>query len=315
MYLFVALLILLPKASNFPAAQQSNGDSQQRRISARAQQGSVTTDGLSCSRFEWNAESISDKAVMRVPISLDGKMYWYQLDTGADVVIPYGSPRHEGWSPRGNAVRIPRVRFAGMPFSSILGYPMRKMPDSLRPQDLHGTVGLEPLIGHAFVIDFPKQRICLLERADLPESLTREADWVPAEIRHGKLFVDLDLNGKKLDGILYDTGSSPDALAVDFSLWKEATGRSGTKDATTHANAQSWGRELEFIGAPASGDLKIGNHVYRRPLMTTVPAQPDSFRTEYGAQGLLGNALFIGSIIILDLGAHPRFGIIDRDSR
>ena len=110
----------------------------------------------------------------------------------------------------------------------------------------------------------------------------READWTPAEIRHGKLFVDLDLNGKKLDGILYDTGSSPDALAVDFSLWKEATGRSGTKDATTYANAQSWGRELEFIGAPASGDLKIGNHVYQRPLMTTVPAQPDSFQSEYG---------------------------------
>jgi hypothetical protein len=241
MYLFVALLILLPKASIFPAAQQSSGDSQQRRASASAPRGNVTTDGLYCSRFEWNSDSVSDKAVMRVPISLDGKMYWYQLDTGADVLITYGPPRHEGWSPRGNAVRIPRVRFAGMSFSSILGYPMRNMPDSPHPEDLHGTVGLELLIGHAFVIDFPKQRICLLERADLPENLAREVDWTPAEIRHGKLFVDLDLNGKKLDGILYDTGSSPDALAVDFGLWKEATGRSGTKDATTHANAQSGG--------------------------------------------------------------------------
>jgi len=129
MYLFVALLILLLKTSTFPAAQRSPGNGQQRRLSARAQRASVTTDGLYCSRFEWNADSISDKAVMRVPISLDGKMYWYQLDTGADVVIPYGSPRHEGWSPRGNAVRIPRVRFAGMSFSSILGYPMRNMPD------------------------------------------------------------------------------------------------------------------------------------------------------------------------------------------
>ena len=189
------------------------------------------------------------------------------------------------------------------------------MPDSPHPEDLHGTVGLELLIGHAFVIDFPKQRICLLERADLPESLAREADWTPAEIRHGKLFVDLDLNGKKLDGILYDTGSSPDALAVDFGLWKEATGRSGTKDATTHAHAQSWGRDLEFIGAPASGELKIGNHIYQRPLMTTVPAQPDSFQSEYGGQGLLGNSLFTGSVIILDLGAHPRFGILDLRSQ
>ena len=313
MYLSVALLILLPKASIFPAAQQSSGDGQQRRASASAPRGNVTTDGLYCSRFEWNSDSVSEKAVMRVPISLDGKMYWYQLDTGADVLITYGPPRHEGWSPRGNAVRIPRVRFAGMSFSSILGYPMRNMPDSPNPHDLHGTVGLEPLIGHAFVIDFPKQRICLLERADLPESLTRAADWAAAEIRHGKLFVDLDLNGKKLDGILYDTGSSPDAMSVDFSLWKEATGKSGTKDATTHGSAQSWGHELEIIGAPASGNLKIGSHVYQRPLITSTPAHPDNFRTEYGGQGLLGNALFTQSIIILDLGAHPRFGIIDRD--
>ena len=124
------------------------------------------------------------------------------------------------------------------------------MPDSPDPNDLHGTVGLELLIGYAFVIDFPKQSICLLERADLPKSLTRAADWAGAEIRHGKLFVDVDLNDKKLDGILYDTGSSPVALSVDFSLWKEATGRSGTKDATTHASADSWGRSYRLSVLP-----------------------------------------------------------------
>lgn len=313
--LSTAALLLLTMPAVFHAAQQSSSDRQQDRASDRAKRSSVTTDGLSCSRFEWNSDGTSNKAVMRVPISLDGDAYWYQLDTGADVVIPYGSPKRKTWSPRGDAVRIPNVRFAGISFSAILGYPRRDVPDSPSPQGLHGTVGLEILIGHTFVIDFPKQRICLLERPDLPESLKREADWSPAEIRHGKLFVDLALNGKKLDGILYDTGSSSDALDVDLSLWREATGRSGTKDATTHSSGQSWGHQLEIIGAPASGDLKIGNHVYPRPLMTTVPAQPDTYRTEYRAQGLLGNALFTGSIIILDLGAHPSFGIINGGSQ
>ncbi len=315
MYLFVAVLLLFTTQATFLAAQQSSADSQRDRASTRSQRNNVTTDGLSCSKFEWISADISDKAAMLVPISLNGTRYWYQLDTGADVVVPYGSLDKKGWSRRGGAVRIPNVRFAGMSFSSILGYPMKDSSDPPRPKDPHGTVGLELLIGRAFVIDFPKQRICLLERADLPESLTGEADWTSAEIRHGKLFVDLDLNGKKLDGILYDTGSSPDALAVDLSLWQESTGRSGTKNATTHFSAQSWGRELEFIGAPASGDLKIGNHVYQTPMMTTTPAQPDTYRTDYWGQGLLGNALFTGSIIILDLGAHPRFGIIGGGSR
>src|SRR5208282_2114754 len=164
-------------------------------------------------------------------------------------VNPYGSPNKKGWSLQGGAVRIPNVRFAGMYFSSIWAFPMKDSSDPPRPKDPHGTVGLEILIGRAFVIDFPKQRICLLERADLPMSLIREADWTSAEIRHGKLFVDLDLNGKKLDGIIYDTGSSPDALDVDLSLWKEATGKSGKEDATTHFSAESWGNNPEFIGA------------------------------------------------------------------
>jgi hypothetical protein len=289
----------------------SQGDSTKRHSSTRVDRDTVTSDGLRCSRFEWNSDANSDKAVMRVPISLDGKAFWYQLDTGADVVIPYGSPEHQGWAPRGEAVRIPNVHFAGMVFPSILGYPMKEMPDSPRPQDLHGTVGLDLLIGHALVIDFPKQRICLMERADLPESLTRQADWTDAEVRHGKLFVHINLNGKELDGVFYDTGSSPDALALDLSLWKEATAKSAAKDTTKHVTAQSWGSEVESVSAPSVGDLKIGNHVYRQPSATTMPAQPDIFRDKYGAQGILGNALFGKSTIILDLGSHPSFGIVD----
>ena len=307
MRLPAAPLLLLPVLCGLHLVRQASR-SEQTTASVQSRRGMVTTDGLSCSRFEWDDRST--KAVMRAPISLNGKPYWYQLDTGADVVIPYGSGKHEGWSPQGSAVRIPNVRFAGMSFAAILGYPMKDIPDSPSPEALHGTVGLDPLIGHTFIIDFPKQRICLLERPDLPESLSREADWSPAEIRHGKLFLKIELNGITLDGIFYDTGSSPDALLVDFSVWKQATGLSSAKDATTHTRAQSWGREVEFIGAPAAGDLKLGNHVYKRPLMTTAPAQPDAFRTEDKAQGLLGNALFGDSIIILDLGSHPLFGII-----
>jgi hypothetical protein len=311
MRLATAALLLLPALYSARLVQPTAGHNQQ--TPDPVPQRMVTTDGLSCSGFEW--DDPSTKAVMRVPISLNGKPYWYQLDTGADVVIPYGAAKHEGWSLQGSAVRIPNVRFAGISFAAILGYPMKNMPDSASPEALHGTVGLDPLIGHAFIIDFPKRRICLLERPDLPESLIAEADWSPAEIRHGKLFLEIELNGEKLDGIFYDTGSSPDALLVDLSLWKHATGRSGTKDATTHSRTQSWGRELEFIGAPASGDLKLGNHIYKKPLMTTSPAQPDAFHTEDFAQGLLGNALFGDSIIILDLGSHPQFGIINGNPR
>jgi len=263
--------------------------------------------GLSCSSFEWNSE----KSVMRVPLSLNGKQYWYQLDTGADVVIAYGNRPHEGWSPKEGEMRIPRAQFAGMSFPAILAYPIKTISD----ENLQGTVGLDLLVGRTFIIDFPRKRICLIERADLPDSLIGAADWSDAEIRHGKLFIKMTLNGKELTEILYDTGSSPTVLDLDLNLWKEFTGRAGASEATAHSKGQSWGHEIESIGAPATGDLAIGHHVYRTPLLTTIPARPDSDRTNYRAQGLLGNALFTDSIVILDLGAHPRFGIIDSRSR
>jgi hypothetical protein len=294
------------------AAPQIPGNSPKDQASSDARQNNLTTDGLSCSRFEWGSTANSDKALMLVPILLNGQQLIYQLDTGADVLIPYGTKMQKAWSQHGDAVRIPNVRFAGISFSSVLGYQNKGMEASPDPKGPHGTVGLELLLGKTFVMDFPKQRVCLLERGDLPENLEHATDWSSAEVRHGKLYVDVELNGKKVDGIIYDTGSSSDALIVDLNLWKEATGKSGTKDATTHFNlCCAWGHAVEIIGAPASGDLKIGNHTYPKPMMTTQPAHPDNFRDQIWGQGVLGNALVTESIVILDLGAHPRFGIID----
>jgi len=78
---------------------------------------------------------------MLVPISLNGKQLWYQLDTGTDVLIPYGSALQKGWSPHGDAVRIPNVRFAGIvdsvgfgvtPDPDVIGKLEKGLPDVQR---------------------------------------------------------------------------------------------------------------------------------------------------------------------------------------
>ena len=275
-------------------------------------QGSVrklepSTGKFSCSRFQWGADENSDKAIMRVPIGMNGKHYWYQFDTGADVVAPYGAGEHRGWTTHGTWTRIPKVEFAGMSLPAILAIRMKNITD----KSLQGTVGLDILVGHTLVIDFPKQRICMMNRADLPDSVDEAADWTRAEIRDGKFYIRAKLNGKKLDALLYDTGSSPDELSVDFDLWKEASGKAGANDASSRQHAQSLGEQVEIISARATGDLVIGKHRYEHPRLSNIVSRPSSYHDNcFGAQGALGNALFFNSIVILDLGAHPRFGII-----
>jgi len=100
------------------------------------------------------------------------KRYWYQLDTGADEVVPYGSPEE---APFG----FPMFAWQGCT-SSRFGVPDEGNVRSAASPRSSRYSWFELLIGRALVIDSPKRRICLLERADLPESFTREADWSTA---------------------------------------------------------------------------------------------------------------------------------------
>lgn len=257
---------------------------------------------LPCASFMWNSE----RNVMHIPINMAGKLYKYQLDTGADEVIPYGKTDHEGWASKHEGVRIPNVSFAGTSFPAIVAYRFPAVSDV----DVPGTVGLDLLMGKVFVIDFPTQQVCLFSRADLPDALDVAADWSPAEVRHGKLFLTLEFDGQPLEGIFYDTGSSPSTLFVDYSLWQRVTKRQSEADAKTHGDAASWGKQQHVIGAPAVGALKLGTHTFQNPYADTRPSKPDDFQQSDQAQGLLGNALFMKSIVILDLGSHAQFGLI-----
>jgi hypothetical protein len=276
----------------------------------------ASTDGLACSRFEWIADERSPKAAIKVPITINGSQYWYQMDTGSNLSVAYGAKPPAGWTPTTrtymqksfHVLRAPKVQFAGMSMSSVMMYPMTDMPDT---GSLKGTVGLDMMVGRVFVIDFPKQRVCLMERADLSAGLDSVADWTTADLRNGKLYLRVKVSGKQLDKVFYDSGSSQDILETDLDIWQQLTGKTASKDATTHRPVQRWGKTLELVGAPATGDMILGDKHYPHPDITACPSIPRDFQEHYdGAQGLLGNAAFFNSIVILDLGAFPRFGVI-----
>jgi hypothetical protein len=280
-----------------------------RTVQAQSTPDGPSTDGLHCASFKWASDANSPHAAILVPISMDGQPYWYQLDTGADVVIAYGSAEHKGWIAKKDFTAVHNIQFAGMSLPIFPVFPMKQTPAS---KDVQGTVGLDIFVGHAFIIDFPKQRVCLLDRADMPDSLSEAASWTPAELRQGKLFIDnITLNGKPLAGVIYDSGTSPEELALDLPLWLEATGKKSSADATTHKFAQTWGQKVEYVTAKATGSLTIGDRTYPNALLTASPSRPTSFHDNVnGASGALGNALFLNSIVILDLGSHPEFGVV-----
>ncbi len=269
-------------------------------------------ESLPGTSFEWKgAEGVSDKAVMLVPVELDGQEYWFQLDTGSDVTMLYGTKEAEtrGWRESKQwFVGVPAVRVGGAYFDSVDVFIKEEMAGGGKTA---GTLGLDLLQGKVAVLDFPQQRFCVVQHTDMPSEVLARTVFVPAEVRDNKLFVLIRAGGEELVGIFFDTGASSFPLVVDLDLWRRLTGKKGHDDATSILNISSWGKTVPMVGAEMQGVLEIGEVRMDRAMIYYWGDQPRFFEQwPFPAAGLLGSALFIDEVVVIDLGQPTRFGIL-----
>ncbi|PYT25602.1 MAG: hypothetical protein DMG57_24870 [Acidobacteria bacterium] len=261
--------------------------------------------------FEWEAvPEISERSSLNVPVTLADSTYKYQFDTGADVTIIYGgeAARKFGWRKGRRVVRFPGIGLGGimLPASNVV-----VNDQEVEPGGTAGTIGLDVLIGHVVVLDFPAKRIYVALRADLPAAVWDRTVWTPAEIRGGKFFVHLKLNGADYKDLFLDTGSSAFPLIVDTGQWKTLTQTVDDNHPPKEITASSWGKKVKFVGAPALGAIEIASLSLDHPMIFHTPADPNGFHSQpHGAYGLLGNALFWNDILVLDFSITPQLGIL-----
>lgn len=289
----------------FPCVGQSVPAAKAPAAKPRAE--APLTDGMACSPFLWGADGADrPEAKMLVPVTIDGKPFVYQLDTGSDEVTVYGSQAHPEWKPLAQGVRMTDLQFAGMTLRSVVAYPLPAVPDT----EAQGSIGLDPLVGKVLVIDFPRRRVCLSEAADVPPAVVRAAQWNGAEVRHGKFFVRAEINGKRSNRLAFDTGAMGAGLVMDLEPWKAATGKSGVAEATGKFSSSIWGNAVEYVSAPLTGDMVVSNRVFEHPQVATAPLRDKEYVDTFQADGVLGTGPFHDSIVILDLTGHARFGLI-----
>jgi len=248
---------------------------------------------------------------MIVPVELDGQEYWFQLDTGSDVTMLYGTgeAKRRGWQESKQwFVGVPEVKVGGAHFDSVDVFVREEMTGGGKTA---GTLGLDLLQGKVVVIDFPRQRFCVVPHADVPSKIMERTAFVPAEVRDNKLFVLIRAGGEELTDIFFDTGASSFPLVVDLDLWQHLTGKQGREDATSVLEISSWGKTVPMIGAEMQGALEIGEVQMKQAMVYYWGDQPKFFdQWPFPAAGLLGDALFLDEVVVIDLGQPARFGIL-----
>jgi hypothetical protein len=265
-----------------------------------------------CIAFTWLPnDKGSPRGGISVPVRINGRIVPLQLDTGANETSLYGGfPVKAGWAAKGTETF--RAKTFELARATLDRPQVYLNPDMEEDASLRGTLGLPALMGRITVIDYPKQRFCLFAEADLPVPIQR-ATFVRAMLRNGKFHVPISTGDFRSDTIVFDTGSSEMPLHVDLAAWKRITRRTTTHDAPATIQGTAWGKPFTLAGAPAAVPVMLGNLSLGTTTVFTNPDAPESFvEWPVPTDGVLGNAPLWDGIVILDLTAKVRFGIISR---
>ncbi len=278
-----------------------------------------------CVAFDWMQlpGSPSPRSLIRVPVHVGGERRVYQFDTGAYDTYAYADSAHaasRGWPLAREGRTLSAITDLGIgphavPDASLILNGPRASGAATAAMRLfgiprtEGTLGLSAFEGTVTLIDYPAQRLCILDAP--PEALDARTAWSSA-VRHadGRVLVSGRIGGLALDSLLFDTGSSTFALTLDRRLWREATGRAEDDPGTERTSVSAWGEQIVLIGAPAPEALEIGAARLAHPMLYTRGAASE-YHARRGYGGVLGNVPFWDGGVLLDLrGDAPRFGIV-----
>ncbi len=279
--------------------------------------------------FIWEGETLGDRyfphAAMYVEgvlPALDDLSGWYQFDLGAPRSMLYGRTFTPEQQERIETHLLPdrQAILNGQPYP-VLDLALRVGPwtldkgliwfsdfgDSEPNQDGRlnlGTVGADFVGGAVLAIDYPGQRLSRLD--EVPPEWEEQAQWVPLRVtEHGLILLQIHLDGRPL-WMAFDTGSSIFHLITDDEYWAMWT----DQEVQDTLPIPAWGKILTVYGARPSVSLTLGDRSLDVPLVyyRTDPGW-SAFLRRYDVGGLMGNAPFLDTQIILDFPGK-RFGVM-----
>jgi hypothetical protein len=188
----------------------------------------------------------------------------------------------------------------------VLPHGPHALPADTATPFILGTLGADVIDGRALVLDFARRRFSL--DAQLPDSLSRRATFLPLAFKNRRVLLTMRLQGKPRQ-FLYDTGASAFSLLTSHDEWSQLA-QPGAP--VRKANVKSFDRTLTSYTAATAATLQIDKT--NLPLGTTTYMDGTSLTQNLmmrfaGMGGMLGNEAFGGRTVLLDV-AGGRFGLV-----
>lgn len=243
-----------------------------------------------------------------IPAKIDGIGWsWLQLDLGADTTFLYGGTIRRYHVPIGADARLHGALGAHeQSFDGVVSGTIDGGQSDGRP--IVGILGADFFITHALALDLVHNRYALAPTVgQLPNDVS-DVVYVPMRYEstgtyRNKLVLAMQVGQQKYERAMLDVGSSPFALVVNVRDWPAITGRSLRDRRNTRVNANQFGLPVALIGAPTAGALHVGSARLASPLAYAVTAGTSAAAIAQPFDGVIGNALFAGHVLVVDVPA------------
>lgn len=288
---------------------------------------SFGADELVWTGFTWFSADLGDgireKAGMLLPVTIDGHAdgkLWMQLDTGIYSSVFYEGPFQGVSIDAYQTLKTDNGRPLAVQFDGYIGdLPITRAQfvvklnygntvEKLEGDVKIGSIGLDIFMGKILVLDFPSQRLAVLNPKEKLPLMISQADFIPASLVKGWFVVNGSAGYRNLK-LVYDTGSSSFPLWVDPLLWQQLTNLDPIDPTLQRFAASSWGNMITFVGAPIKDHIRLGNYEFSHP--KAYFADGDMGTPFASIDGIMGNAMFYDQyIVILDM-KDMRFGVVE----
>ncbi len=270
--------------------------------------------------FVWSSDTLFGRKIDRLAVFLKGKVFpsgkegAFQFDLGAPRSVIYGNAFNSDFLDRHTTDRTATLNGREIPvldLSIAVGDVVVKDPLLLRDfgegeiggLPIIGTVGADLIDGRILIVDFPNQRIAVVD--SLPGEFMRKThftEMIRASGRH--LLVRVKVDGKETYA-MYDSGSSIFGLLTTREIWDTLT----DGEVIDSFRITAWGKVYTVYAGRSRVGITLAGETLRVDTVHYVEMEGiGNFLRRTNAIGIMGNRSLWDRTVVVDTKGG-RFGI------